>query len=814
MNLSHCLSRRGWWLVASLLALLLAGCRQEQPAATPTLPSDTAVQETLPAVEALALIEPEAGGAVRLRDGAEVSLPPQALSTESTVTLRVLDDPPSAPIPRSLLGHAYEFTVEDGELTGVALLRVPLPAAAASDQYELASYHWNGANWERLNSRRIGDVLQFGIGAPGIFALQGTWRLADATLALVKPETASGQTASSLTVNGQYRFSALPVLSGEYLQARLVLKQDVSGGAGRVTGNPELDTTVAEATLYFRPDPAQAQGLIDFSQVFEVPPSNLNIPPGGTTRLYASLTVEDGVAPTRRLSTGIEYTQILPIRIVEMSVVRPKLAAEGQYPLRWHVRLNGQTFSLLDAIDTRLALDDILARGGLGDYRFTLETETTGIWAPVSNEVTVQLALKPTETPLASPEPSSGTLVAITSPTPAMSGTVPGGSLPVTPTRRPTPIGGGPLPSATPTPAAGATSQPPAVVPTRPAWANVFWADHYVLNLGECTNLHWHVENVNQVFFNGAATEGSNTRQECPQQTTSYILRIISNAGTEEIVLPITVSTQAQTAIEFTADSYRIAPGQSTVLRWRVTGVKEVYLNDKGVGGEDSAIVSPTTETPYTLRVVSLNGTSTERTIRIMVSAAALVDARFWADQYTMRLGTCTTLHWIVRDVREVYLNGAGVEGTGTQQVCPDGDTFFTLSVVPNDGSGPYDFDVSIASGDPVLTSGEIIAQGIVNEITYQADLDSLTSGEQAGYKLVVDGINRLFAESGNWSQAAVTLRVPQEFVTPSEDEEGLLPPISWPINPGQWVEFRAKCAGATCVLELTPTAYLYLRSP
>ena len=79
---------------------------------------------------------------------------------------------------------------------------------------------------------------------------------------------------------GQYRYSALPSLQDGYIQARLTLKQDTSGGAGRVTGDETLDKTVDEAHLLFKPDPAQSQGAIDFSHVFQLAPGALTLNPG------------------------------------------------------------------------------------------------------------------------------------------------------------------------------------------------------------------------------------------------------------------------------------------------------------------------------------------------------------------------------------------------------------------------------------------------------------------------------------------------------------------------------------------------------
>lgn len=803
-----CSTRGAWSLALITLLLLLAGCRVQTPPTPSPSPVATApLAEALPATEASVLISPEEGGTIRLRDGTELILPPQALSDRAAVTLRARASVPAVPLPRNPLGQGYEFKLEDGQLTGIALLRIPLPAEVTTDQYEVAPYRWTGTGWERINGRVIGTAVQFGVNTPGFFALQGTWRLADATLALIKPNVPEGGVKTRLMVAGQYRFFALPRLTGVYVPARLTLKQDVSGGAGRVTGNPDLDATIGETALWFQPDPTQAQGVIEFSHVFEVAASDLDLPPGATTRLYAVLTVEDAVAPTRRLSTGVEYTQLLPIQAVGTTLVRPRLLNEERYPLRWHVQLNGQTFLLLKATDPQLPLDDILARGGLGEYRFTLEAETAGTWAVVSNPVTVVLALRPTETPAVVMGPPVGTEVAIVSPTPVTPGA--DQDRPATPTRRPTPSAGDFFPSETPViPVEGTPAIPttPTATATLP-WNRVFWADRYTLAPGECTTLRWQVENVISVFLDGQGVAGRDTRQVCPAQTTNYVLRVNSTAGTQEITVLITVIA-GQPAFEFAADSYRVAPGQCTVLRWRATGVRAVYLNNQGVAGEDSRQVCPTTTTDYTLRVEGTNGTVTNRTVTIVVAAGPVVNMRFWAEQYTLPAGACTILHWDVRNVREVYLDAEGVAGRGDRRVCPTGSQLYALRVVTFDNLEAYQY-VSLLAGDPALVAGEIIAQGIVNEVTRQADLDPITSGEQPGYRLVIDGIRVLFSATPGWTQAVVTLRLPLEFLDFGAD--GL---VHWPINPGQLVEFRAACETATCTLQLRRNSYLYLRSP
>lgn len=59
----------------------------------------------------------------------------------------------------------------------------------------------------------------------------------------------------------------------------------------------------------------------------------------------------------------------------------------------------------------------------------------------------------------------------------------------------------------------------------------------------------------------------------------------------------------------------------------------------------------------------------------------------FRSDAPYVNGGSCTTLRWDVEGVQAVYLNGAGVGGHGSQQVCPCEPTTYTLDVVKLNGS-------------------------------------------------------------------------------------------------------------------------------
>ncbi len=801
-----------------LVVFALAGCSRLPIRRLTPLPSPTAgVLEDLPEVNASKLIIQAEGGRVALRDGAEIVIPPHALSETSVVSLKLAVATLRVPIPRSLIGRAYEFGIDGGSLVGVARLRLPLPTVVSSDDYDLGLYRWNGQAWERIPARHAGTALEFGTNIPGgIFSVQGQWRQADASLALsvTGPAGAGPVVAGSqLVATGQYRYLALPTLQNGLVPARLTWKLDTSGGMGQITGDEALDKTIGETPLWFKPDPGQAQGVIEFSQPFDLSPAAIDVQPGVTRFLYAILTVEDSPTPTRRLSKAIQYTQILPIRVVGTEVVRPTLFREPPAGLRWHVRFNGQTMAQRAAVTTTLPLAEFLEMGGLGNYSVILEAPVDGKVVAVSNEVLITLTVPQPPTPT----PTATATETVTPPAEATTGPriiatpTPGGA-PATPTRR-TPPG---TQTATPTPGPEITPTRTATsIATRPAWASLFWADRYSLAPGECTVLHWNLEGVTAVYLNGVPVTGAEDRQECPAQTTIYTLRVISGAVSQDFRLSISVQSTTTPDVQFTANSFVIVKGQCTNLVWETSDVQAVYLNDSGVPGTATKEVCPETTSVYTLRVERTGSPTVTKSLTIKVLPVEGIVLHFWAEQYALELNKCTTLHWMVSDVTAVYLTKPegefGVAGYGSEQVCPSvrSQVYTLRAEASNDRRASK--RIILNTFDPAapgLAANEVIAQGIINSVVNILDADPFVAGDQPGYRLILDGITPLFKGAGPCCQMAVNF-----LITQAQSDEALAEVVDWPVNPGQFVEFRGDCTADTCVLPANRTFYFKLRS-
>lgn len=176
------------------------------------------------------------------------------------------------------------------------------------------------------------------------------------------------------------------------------------------------------------------------------------------------------------------------------------------------------------------------------------------------------------------------------------------------PTPSPTPIKTStptPTPSmtATPTPTKTPTSTPTPTPTATPTPYINFRADRTTIFACECTTLRWDVENVIAVYLDGEGVGGHGSREECPEESRTYNLRVVTPAG--DLYRSVTIQVLHKT-VDFRADDLELAPGECTILRWDVENVKEVYLDDEGVVGHDRRQVCPKTTQTFTLRVVTV----------------------------------------------------------------------------------------------------------------------------------------------------------------------------------------------------------------
>ncbi len=91
------------------------------------------------------------------------------------------------------------------------------------------------------------------------------------------------------------------------------------------------------------------------------------------------------------------------------------------------------------------------------------------------------------------------------------------------------------------------------LVPTRtptgimPAQIN-FRADQTNITRGQCTTLRWDIENATAVYLDGNGVQGHSAQQVCPNNSTTYTLRVTTATGNIDRQITITVQVPANTA--------------------------------------------------------------------------------------------------------------------------------------------------------------------------------------------------------------------------------------------------------------------------
>jgi hypothetical protein len=106
------------------------------------------------------------------------------------------------------------------------------------------------------------------------------------------------------------------------------------------------------------------------------------------------------------------------------------------------------------------------------------------------------------------------------------------------------------------------------------------------------------------------------------------------------------------------------------------------------------------TVTPVEPSPVPATSTPTVVPVTPTPTSSPAAEVSFWADQYSITSGDCTTLRWDVTNATAVFLNGTPVTGQGTQEVCPTGTTLYTLFVEAP--SGNVEQTVTITVSTPV----------------------------------------------------------------------------------------------------------------
>ncbi len=221
----------------------------------------------------------------------------------------------------------------------------------------------------------------------------------------------------------------------------------------------------------------------------------------------------------------------------------------------------------------------------------------------------------------------------------------------------------------------------------------IFNADSYDLSTGDCTEIYWEAINAAEVYFNGEWVNYYGNEIVCPEVTTEFILDVLGDDGywyassfiiyvEEEIIPPPNISLYA--------DAYDIFEGDCTTIYWEVRDAEKVYFDGDLVGNSDSLVVCPETTIEYALEVRGIDGETYLETITINVDESPVLepDIEFWADDYQITEGECTTIYWDVVDAERVYVDGERKDFKDSQVVCPETTTDYRLEAYDANGNG------------------------------------------------------------------------------------------------------------------------------
>lgn len=114
-----------------------------------------------------------------------------------------------------------------------------------------------------------------------------------------------------------------------------------------------------------------------------------------------------------------------------------------------------------------------------------------------------------------------------------------------------------------------------------------FWVDNGTIDAGQCTTLHWDVQNVSAVYLDEQGVAGQGSQQVCPPGTTTYTLRVVLQDGsqqTRQITVTVNAPPQPGPTINYFAPSTnQINLGQCVDFNWSTSNASNVSLSRSGV---------------------------------------------------------------------------------------------------------------------------------------------------------------------------------------------------------------------------------------
>ena len=185
--------------------------------------------------------------------------------------------------------------------------------------------------------------------------------------------------------------------------------------------------------------------------------------------------------------------------------------------------------------------------------------------------------------------------------------------------------------------------------------------------------------------------------------------------GELPVASPTASPAPEEREIIFFVEPEAVPAGGCAVLVWEVGPPAEALLDGQGVPPAGEREVCPEGTRLYELLVPE---TGQMRTVTLRVEPRPEptteepspppppppppgVAIDFRADNTNIAAGNCTTLRWDVEHATAVYLDGAGVVGHGSKQVCPGSTTTYTLHVEHAAGATDRTVTINVTGAPP-----------------------------------------------------------------------------------------------------------------
>ena len=231
-----------------------------------------------------------------------------------------------------------------------------------------------------------------------------------------------------------------------------------------------------------------------------------------------------------------------------------------------------------------------------------------------------------------------------------------------------------------------------------------------------------------------------------------------SNLATVTITVTVLVPP---VIVSFTADDATIEDGNSTTLRWTVTGADTITIDDGASNltiptDATSIEVTPDTTTTYTLTATNPDGNTTA-TVTVTVTSVAPdlpTIVSFTATPSTITTGDSSTLAWtvtnattveIVDDTETVIYDGTNLDTT--TDVTPDTTTTYTLTATNTDGNTTTTTTITVRV-PPVI-------------VFFTADDDDIEAGDSTTLRWNVTGADTITIDD-----AVSNLMIPDDATT------------------------------------------------